>query len=724
MRTLGAICFLLGATFSSMAQGDPGLKLVDREEAANEEPAWAAKVASALNNTTSPIPVVIQYARQSSVLPGGVGTPPREKQQTDGEPDKSIAVRERLQSSGVTITREYTYLPMIRARITAAHLDQLRNDPDIINVFIEEHSKPRDDVPPLSADLEAPQLWISAPSISADTVWNMGYRGQGQTVAVLDDGMYTTHSWFAGRIPTEACFSSTGSNVESLCPNGTSSQIGFGAASNCQIENDVCGHGTHVAGIVAGDDGQVTFPSHLRVRGIAHQANVIPIQVFRRHRSTTTCDGESSCLLSSSFDQLDALNWVIENAATYNIVAVNLSLSSGEYSSACDDTAVITSAVNALKTLGVATVAAAGNEGLVGSIGLPACIDNVIAVSGTISADADLVIPDPDYNHAPIVDLLAPGTLIRSAGTPPDNASVKSGTSMAAPHVAGAFALLKSADPSVTVEQLEFALESTGQTESSIASWTTPLIDLDDALAVLGTNPPFEGVGIAGFFHSNEPGALSFLRIYNPSNSSGSAEINVINDFDGQELGRFSRVIPANSSLQFSMAEIESDIGVNPATLSGPFYSLQVDSTFNGFATHVLWNPVGGALTNVSACSNGLSSSVRYAGNVHTSLIQNFPSSIYVYNAGTSGATPIISVHSSTTGALIGSVSSSSDIIPNTMWITPAQSILDFLNFQPAAGEGHVNFQLNSGFNGFIAHIVDNETAGVITDMTAKCDIN
>ena len=614
---------------------------------------------------------------------------------------------------------------MIRARVSASQLEGLRNNPDIINVYVEEQSKPMGESPQFNIDRENPQLWISAPNIGADNVWNLGFRGQGHTVAILDSGMHTNHSWFQGRIATEACFSTAGTNIESLCPNNGPSQLGIGAASNCQTENDVCGHGTHVAGIVAGDDGETTLPENLRLRGIAYQARVIPIQVFRRFRNSTTCDGDESCLLSSSFDQLDALNWVIENATTYNIAAVNMSLGSGEFTSSCDEVSVLTSAINALRAIGVATVVSAGNEGLVGAIGIPACVASAIAVSGVISASPTNSIPDSDFNHAPIVDLLAPGYSIRSAGSPPDNATLKSGTSMAAPHVAGAIALLKSADPTVTVDQLEFALESTG-TSQSLFNWTweTPLIALDSALAVLGTNPPFEGVGIAGLFHSNEPGALSFLRIYNPNNFSGTVEVNVINDFDGLELGQFSRTIPGYASLQFSVQDIENDLGINAGELSGVFYSMQANSNFNGFMTHVLWNPVGGALTNVSACSNGLSSSVRYAGNVHTSQIQNFPSSIYVYNSGTEDATPVISVFSSTTGELIGSVSSASDIISNTIWIVSAQAVFDFLDYQPTTGENHTNFQLEPGFDGFIAHIVENEIAGVITDMTAKCEIN
>ena len=551
-------------------------------------------------------------------------------------------------------------------------------------------------------------------------MWNLGFRGQGQTVAVLDSGLHTNHSWFAGRIPTEACFSIAAENIESLCPNNGPSQSGLGAASNRQTENDVCGHGTHVAGIVAGDDGKTFLPADLRLRGIAYQASVIPIQVFRRHRNSTTCDGDDSCLLSSSFDELDALNWVIENINTYNIAAVNMSLSGGEFTVACDQTAVLTSAINALRALGVATVISAGNEGLVGAIGSPACIESAIAVSGVI-----ITVPVPDFNHPPLVDVLAPGFSIRSAGAPPDNDTQKTGTSMAAPHVAGAIALLKPADPTVTVDQLEFALESTGSLQSVFNwTWETPLIDLDNALAVLGTDPPFAGVGIAGLFHSNESAALSFLRVYNPNSFSGTVEVHVVNDLDGLELGRLSRTVPANASLQFSVAEIEEDVGINVAELGGPFYSMQVNSNFSGFATHVLWNPVGGALTNVSVCSNGMSSSVQYASNVHTNLIQNFPSTILVYNSGSVAASPGVSVYASATGEFIGGFTSAEDVLPNTTFITSAQGVFYFLDYQPMGDEFHTNFQLDSGFNGLIAHIVDNEIAGVITDMTGKCNIS
>ena len=238
--------------------------------------------------------------------------------------------------------------------------------------------------------------------VNADKAWAKGYQGQGYAVAILDDGINAQHEKFSGRIVFEACFSTTGSGATSLCPGGANSSTSIGAASSaCSSTNDVCGHGSHVAAIAVGNN--IAISSTLSfARSVAPQAGIVPIQVFRRYASTDKCDGLSSCLLSSSFDLAAALDWIIANAAKYNIVAVNMSLGSGTYSSYCDNTSVLTTGINTLHQMNVLTVIAAGNDGEVGLISHPACVRNAVAVSERhlyrICSER-LVLPGPHDTH-------------------------------------------------------------------------------------------------------------------------------------------------------------------------------------------------------------------------------------------------------------------------------------------------------------------------------------
>ena len=99
----------------------------------------------------------------------------------------------------------------------------------------------------------------SVPLIGGDQAWAAGYDGTGQTVAVLDTGVDSTHPFLAGKVTDEACSSSTvtGTSV-TFCPNGLEEQFGPGSARPCPI--DGCLHGTHVAGIAAGNDGATSQP--------------------------------------------------------------------------------------------------------------------------------------------------------------------------------------------------------------------------------------------------------------------------------------------------------------------------------------------------------------------------------------------------------------------------------------------------------------------------------
>ncbi len=565
-----------------------------------------------------------------------------------------------------------------------------------------------------------PSLDTSVGYIKADQLWAQGITGSGQTIAILDDGIDANHDMFVGKIIAEACFSDTFDSAdESLCANGLNSQIGLGSASFCPVGKTVCQHGTHVAGIAAGND-QI---GPVRRRGVAYNATLIPIQVFTTVNDTDACDGEDSCELSYDSATVAALNHLIDLSGTIAIAAANMSLGAELTDTACDNN-VHKTAIDTLRSLGILTAIAAGNANAVGSVENPGCISTALTVSSVIVSS-----PDSFVNQAPMVDVLAPGVAVVSA-TPGNMYASFSGTSMATPHAAGAVALLKSAKPGATADEIEEALESTGVPKSlSTWTWTTPLIDVAAARVALdggnSSSATVSGRVVSGVFGSTRARAQSFIRFYNTNSTTGTVTVDVVDDLTGDVVGTYTRNIPGRASVQVSMENIENNSSPQITPLAGntQSYSLHVSTTFIGYVQHVLWDSSGASLTNLSGCDNGLADSVRDIGNVHTSLITGYPSYVQVYNAGSTAATPTFAVRDSRNGSALGNFALSTDVAPNTTAYVYVSDLVEFFGGTPDSGQFHLNLELLAGFQGFAQHIVDNEGSGVLTNMTAKCDL-
>ncbi len=376
----------------------------------------------------------------------------------EGELDGTMAVRSQqlgidglqesvldgLAETNTAVIAAYKYIPYLALEVDAAALETLATLPQV--AAIEEDVA----VPP--------SLSSSVPVIGGDQAWAAGYTGAGQAVAILDTGVDTDHPAFTtggSRIVAEGCFSTTsGGTVTSVCPGGAEESTAVGSGVDCtaaagsgnsKAQSD-CSHGTHVASIAAGDNGS-------NIVGVAPDASIIAVQVFSLFTSTTSCGGFSSCMLSYTSDQIAALEHIYELRNTYNIASVNMSLGGGSYSTACDGDGR-KAAIDNLRAAGIATVIASGNNGYKSSLSAPACISSAISVGATDDSDNIASFS----NVAPILDLLAPGVSIYAAV--PNGAGVKQGTSMATPHVTGAWAIFKQAVPGASVDEALAAFQA------------------------------------------------------------------------------------------------------------------------------------------------------------------------------------------------------------------------------------------------------------------------
>jgi uncharacterized protein (TIGR03382 family) len=367
--------------------------------------------------------------------------------------------------------KSFASMPFAVMRVNADELDDLVADPDVLSI--------EPDV------LAPPSLAESTTLIGAKTAWTAGYAGEGWAVAVLDTGVMKTHAHLAGKVVSEACYSTTdaGNGSTSLCPGGVSSTTASGAGVNCSGIGG-CDHGTHVAAIAAS-----SHPTH---GGVARGANVVAIQVFSQFSSQTFCGSASPCVLAYSSDWMEGLERVLAlSQSGTKIAAVNLSLGGGMNTSACDaNYPAMKTAIDNLAAAGIATVIAAGNDGYTNAVGFPGCISSAITVGATTKSDAIA-----SYSNASsLVDVFAPGSSIAAAITSSTTAvGGKSGTSMAAPHVAGAFAVMRSASPSMTVAQGLAALQGTGAAITDArtnGTVTKPRIAIAAAISSMSAPPP------------------------------------------------------------------------------------------------------------------------------------------------------------------------------------------------------------------------------------------
>ena len=169
---------------------------------------------------------------------------------------------------------------------------------------------------------------------------------------------------------------------------------------------------------------------------------------------------------------------------------------------------LVTDAINQLKSVGIATVIASGNSGSASNVdqmSWPACISSAVSVGNTVSEFQSNQPAYPvdsvwlDSNISAVTDLLAPGTKINTASSTASNSYAETwGTSLSAPHVAGAFAVLKSKNTALSVDTLLTALKDSGVNVTDQRAGgihTVPRIDVGNALNLVPNgNTTFQGL--------------------------------------------------------------------------------------------------------------------------------------------------------------------------------------------------------------------------------------
>ena len=289
-------------------------------------------------------------------------------------------------------------------------------------------------------------------SIHAFEAWKLLEKNQAQrvSIAVIDEGFELTHEDIQGNLIQTGSDSYAAYNVVSN--NNDVSEI---AASNY--------HGTHVAGTIAAEAN-----NKLGIAGVSYNQNLVPIKAFYLNS-----EGEAR---TSVRHIAEAYSYIMEHRLEYNIRVVNISF--GIFAQGYSPDVVLERAIDEAYDAGIVTVASAGNEANdkpIPNDNYPSDYNKVVAVMNLCETQATTENPHgvkrystSNYNRTledgefeTCKNIAAPGTSIYSSTSSKSGYSVKTGTSMAAPHVSGVLAMMFAVQPGLSADDAIAALYST-----------------------------------------------------------------------------------------------------------------------------------------------------------------------------------------------------------------------------------------------------------------------
>ncbi|MEM6687943.1 MAG: S8 family serine peptidase [Planctomycetota bacterium] len=327
-------------------------------------------------------------------------------------------------------------------------------------------------------------------AVNAPEAWAAGYTGEGILVAVVDTGVDLDHPDLINNIyvnPGEIA----GDGIDNDGNGFIDDVNGYDFAGRDANPNDVNGHGTHVAGSIAASS------NGFGATGVAPDATILPVRVLGDNGS-----GSTSSVAAG-----------IRYAADLGADIINLSLGGG-YSRAID------AAIDYAESLGSLIVAAAGNEAA--SVpGYPAAFSasngNVISVGAHDSADRIAGFSN-DVGRSGSVQIDAPGVGVYSTYAGGRYGRL-SGTSMAAPHVAGVAALALSAAPNLAPDQLRDLLVG-GSIDTALGSDALGIVNAATTVAYAAaglTAAPVNGSGSVAAGSSARGGVLRTTSLETPA---------------------------------------------------------------------------------------------------------------------------------------------------------------------------------------------------------------